>query len=1041
LSSRNITCNSLDNGSIDITTVAGSGDFTFNWSDPTIGNSPIASNLAPGFYEVTIIDNQTGCENTLFAIEVEEPAAIDIAATPTDPTCLNNNGAIDATILGGTGNLNITWTGPGTNETTEDISGLAEGEYIVNVTDANGCPQTQTYNISTPDDPTLSALPTDALCFLGATGVITATGSSPNGILTYTWSDPTIGDTNIAEDLTTGIYGVTVTDPLDCTAQVLNINVGQPTPIDVQFTTTDSDCDVDNGTITLNPSGGVGNYSFDWENLPDTQDQNGVGAGIYTVTVYDNNDCPATIDIPVEVPNAPEVTFLQTNVDCFNATSGSIDLTVDGNNPPYTFNWTGTNQIIEDPINLGAGTYSVEVVDPDGCAAAIAGIEIVEGTEIISDNPIVTPALCGESDGTITLNIQGGSMPYTYSWNEPTIGDTPNATLLGNGIYLVTVTDALGCTFTESHDVFDPSGVQLQTSQVDVLCNDGNNGSAIVDIQSGINPISVTWSSPVMPNIPDGLIAENLVAGAYTAIVTDGNDCTTTLNFDISEPDVLTSISQSSLNVSCFGFNDGGAIAQPLGGTGPYSYSWSNGDDEQEIFNLSANIEYIATITDANGCIFESPALILGEPDELELSGDPTELICNGGEDAAIQLSIVGGNIGSAINYDWSDNDFDGMDLAEGLSAGTYSITASDVENCTDEITITIEDPEGMEVSVTELSFYDGFNVTCFNSEDGFISLNTTGGTGNISYQWDDPAGSTSSTVSEIGQGTFNVTVTDANDCTTVFAETLNAPEEIELGLEAVDVRCAGDENGVVVVTETQGGATPYMYAVDNGPLSSAAIFNNLAPGSYNLMTEDANGCQKEATFDIGEPDPLTVELGDDIEILFGDSVTLTPSIDLGGAVLASLTWGNEAILCPDGNCLNLNVKPTVTTTYRVTVIDEDGCLHEDNILVRVRKDRNVYIPTAFNPNSENFENNIFQIFTGPGVTMIEEFIVVDRWGEIVHRIPEAFDPNVGVTNDLWWDGMLKGQPMNPGVFVYYAKVRFLDDEVLEYAGDVTLLR
>ncbi len=1035
-----ITCNSLANGSIDVSTTAGSGDFTFNWSDPTIGDTPIANNLTPGFYEVTIVDNQTGCENTIFSVEVEEPDAIAITGVPTDPTCLNNNGAINATVLGGTGNINYTWTGPNTSEITEDLTNLEEGQYILNVTDGNGCPQSETFNINMPADPTLNATPTDALCFNDASGIITATGSSPNGMLSYTWSDPNIGNTNLAENLPMGIYNVTVTDPLDCTAEVLNINIDQPTPVDVQFVTTDSDCDVDNGTIDLLPTGGVGNYTFDWEDLPDTQDQLAVGAGLYTVTVYDGNDCPAIVTVPVDVPQAADVTFATTNVPCYNGTTGSIDLTVVGTNGPYQFTWTGTNQNVEDPTNLPAGTYSVVVSDLDGCDTPIAGIEIVEGTEITSTSDI-TPALCGADDGSISLTVNGGSMPYSYDWGDPNIGDTPDPDQLSNGTYIVTITDNVGCTFTDTYSVIDPSGVQLQPSQVDILCNGGNNGSAIVDIQSGIAPITVSWSSPVMPNIPDGTIAENLVAGAYAAVVTDGNGCTTTLNFNIDEPAVLTSLSQSSLNISCFGFSDGAAVAQPVGGTAPYTYNWNNNaGNQQEIFNLSADIEYVATITDDNGCTYESPALVLGQPDELILDGDPSELLCNGGSDAAIQLSITGGNVGSAINYDWSDNQFDGLDMASGLSAGTYSVTASDIENCTDEITVVIDDPVGMEVTTADVSNFDGFNVTCYNSEDGYISLNTTGGTGNITYLWDDPAGTTSSTVSEIGQGTFNVTVTDANGCTTEFFETLNAPEEIQVDLEAVDVRCNGDANGVLVVTETQGGASPFMYGIDNGPLSSGGVFNNLAPGSYSLMAEDVNGCQKEEIFDIEEPDSLTVSLGDDIEIPYGDSVTLTPSVDLGGAVLASLTWGNESILCPDGNCINLNVQPEVTTNYRVIVVDENGCEHEDMIQVRVRKDRNVYIPNAFNPNSADFDNSTFQIFTGPGVTMIEDFMVVDRWGEIVFRIPEAFDPNVGV-NEWGWKGDLNGKDMNPGVYVYYAKVRFLDDEVLEYAGDVTLLK
>jgi len=228
------------------------------------------------------------------------------------------------------------------------------------------------------------------------------------------------------------------------------------------------------------------------------------------------------------------------------------------------------------------------------------------------------------------------------------------------------------------------------------------------------------------------------------------------------------------------------------------------------------------------------------------------------------------------------------------------------------------------------------------------------------------------------------------------------------------------------------------MFGLDQGPLGNG-VFNGLAAGEYVLQGEDANGCPTESTLTIEEPNPLEVELGDEIELEFGDSTSLTAAIVLGGANVTSIDWSNSGILCPDGNCLTVNVKPENTTTYRVTIIDENGCQAEDNIVVRVRKDRNVYVPNAFNPNSVS-GNNFFQLYTGKGVVAIEEFIVVDRWGEIMFRADVPFDPTLGASN--WgWDGNLKGKPMNPGVYVYYAKVRFLDDEVIEYAGDVTLLK
>ncbi len=1034
-----ITCNSFNDGTISISTIDGSGNFDFAWSDPTVGNVQVATDLTPGFYDVTITDIQTGCVNTLFAIEIEEPLAINISGTTVDPTCLNNNGEISTQVDGGTGTLTYIWSGPGiTNEDSPMLSNLQEGNYQLNISDSNGCPQIESFNINMPDNPTVVATPIDALCNGSATGLIQTNSTSPNGTLSYVWSDPAFGDVDMIDSLAAGSYTVVVTDPLDCTAEALNIIVGEPMAIDVQFQTTDSNCDVDNGTIDLTPTGGVGGFTFDWENLPDIQNQINVGPDNYSVTVYDSNLCPFELTVPVSQPQAAQVTFTSTNVACFNQATGSIDLTVVGTNGPYNFDWTGTTQNIEDPIGLPAGTYSVVVSDNDGCDTPIAGIEITQGTEIIV-NPSITPALCGNNDGAINLDVSGGSGTYDYIWADPNIGNTSNPTLLVNGNYAVTVVDALGCEYEDAFAVNDPSGVQFQQDQQDVLCNGENTGTATVDIQSGVNPITVEWTSSALPNIPDGLVASDLPAGLYTALVTDGNGCPTNINFDIQEPAALSALTQTSQSVSCFGFNDGGAVAQVVGGTEPYNYLWSNNEDTDEILGIGAGIEYTVTVTDDNGCEFIPTAILLTQPDELILSESVTELICNGGEDAAIALQVSGGNLG-AFDFDWNVNQFDGAQNIDGLPAGTYLVTVTDIENCSDELSIVIDDPEGMDVMVEEVSSYDGFNVTCFGSEDGFISVNATGGTGGISYLWDDANATTGSTVTDIGEGTYTVVITDANDCSTIYQETLNQPEEIQLDFQTEDVSCIGDANGLVIVTNTFGGAAPYLYGIDQGPLGGNGIISGLQPGEYNLSAEDANGCLVEQTFEIEEPDSLLVDLSAAQEVIsYGDSTYLSTQITMGGAPIASMTWDNETILCPDGGCVGLTVSPLVTTTYRVTVIDENGCEHEDLVQVRVKKDRNVYIPNAFNPNSSS-GNDIFQIFTGKGVTMIEDFIVVDRWGEIMYRIPEAFEPNTGAQN--WgWDGTISGTPMNPGVYVYYAKIKFIDGEVVDYAGDITLLK
>ena len=1044
--STDVTCNGQGNGSISITIPDGSGDFSYAWSEPTIGNTANATNLAPALYTVTITDNITGCINTE-SVDIVEPMAITLSGQEVNPSCLNNNGSISAMVSGGTGTLGLSWTGPNSFAAgTADINNLEAGDYVLEVLDGNSCPANLLVTLELPELPMLSVIPSNVLCFGENTGSIQALGSTVNGTLVYSWSDPAItGNPQIATNLSTGIYNVTVTDDESCTAEVLNIQITEPDLLTLTSMETLSDCDIDNGSISLTPGGGAGMYTFAWsdQSFPATQNQVDVGPGNYSVTVFDANNCETELLTTVSTPNAATLVPSVTNATCFEGNDGSISLTVNGTNGPYNFLWDNTTQTVADPINLEAGTYSVTVSDNDGCET-FGTYNITEGAEITVLDTI-NPALCANPNGSIELTVTGTG-PFTFDWADPTVADVANPTGLTNGAYEVTVFDANNCSFTETYVLNDPTATQTISNQVDNDCFGEAEGQASFEILNGSAPFNVTWTdqnnvvistSTLAANGPDQITG--LAAGNYTLEIIDANGCPDITQFDILEPTLLSASALAlQASVSCFGDMNGSAIAQPTGGTAPYEFLWNdpNNSITDEVSGLAGNQTYMVTITDANGCTEETD-ISIDEPSQFVATESFTELDCKNDTDATISITVDGGNVG-AITYDWNQNQFDGLSELTGLGAGQYTVVVSDSEGCSSERTIDIPEPKGIELEVVALSQFDAFNVSCFGFEDGSIDISAEGGTNGLEYLWNDVNNSTTQDLEGIGVGNYIVVVTDDNGCNEELEVPISGPAEIEVEFESIDVRCAGEANGAVIVTNTSGGAGPYMFGLDQGPLG-AGVFNGLAAGEYALQGEDANGCPTESTLTIEEPDPLGVDLGGEIELEFGDSTTLVPVFDLGGANLASLEWGNQDVLCPDGNCLTLNVKPENTTTYRITVIDENGCLAEDNVVVRVRKDRNVYIPNVFNPNSE-VGNNFFQLFTGRGVTSIEDFVVVDRWGEIVFSIPEAFDPSVGATN--WgWDGSLNGKELNPGVFVYYAKVKFLDDEIIEYAGDVTLLK
>jgi gliding motility-associated-like protein len=333
---------------------------------------------------------------------------------------------------------------------------------------------------------------------------------------------------------------------------------------------------------------------------------------------------------------------------------------------------------------------------------------------------------------------------------------------------------------------------------------------------------------------------------------------------------------------------------------------------------------------------------------------------------------------------------------------------------------------------IDNVSDYGGYNVTCWNSADGTAEAIASGGTEPFSYAWSN--GMNTGVITELDPGTYTVTVTDAGGCTNTTQVSLSAPQPIEATVEAVAADCNGESDGQVIVTSVVGGAAPYMYSIGS-TFSPVNQFVNLPAGDYEVIVEDVNGCEWTTMATVTEPEAFVVDLGEDVEILLGDSTQLEPVLYPGGSVVDTFIWKEREVVD-----FMPWVTPTETQTYSIVVTNQSGCKAEDMILVRVKKERLVYIPNAFSPNDDGF-NDIFWIQTGRGVASINNFRIFSRWGELVY---EHLNPEKGITiadPNNGWDGKLDGEPMNPGVFVYVVEITFIDGRVEIYKGDVTLAK
>ncbi|MFM7822458.1 MAG: SprB repeat-containing protein, partial [Bacteroidota bacterium] len=431
-----------------------------------------------------------------------------------------------------------------------------------------------------------------------------------------------------------------------------------------------------NGAIDLTVTGGTLPYVYSWSNGATSEDISGLAAGTYTVSVTDANGCTSSLTVNISQPqNALSLSTVSVaNVDCFGGTNGNIDLNVSGGTSPYTYLWSN-GSVSEDLNGITAGTYTVSVVDANGCDGT-ATININQPANPLSNTVSVTQQVnCfNGNDGSVDLSVNGGTLPYVYSWSNGST--TEDLSGLSAGVYTVLITDQNGCQDSASVTILQPQDSLLAnlTSSQQVNCFAGSDGTIDLSTTGGTSPYSFSWSN--------GAITEDLAgltAGSYTVSITDANGCTAALTAIISQPlDSLTIQTSSTQNIACYGDSTGTIDLNVIGGTAPYQYGWSNGSTSEDLSNIQAGT-YTITVTDANGCT-STQSLQLSQPAaQLTITGSTTVADCINNAGGDITISPSGGTIPYA--YQWSTGST--TQNLNNLPSATYTVTITDANGCT----------------------------------------------------------------------------------------------------------------------------------------------------------------------------------------------------------------------------------------------------------------------------------------------------------------------------------------------------------------------
>ncbi|WP_262697058.1 T9SS type A sorting domain-containing protein [Chitinophaga alhagiae] len=828
--------------------------------------------------------------------------SIGTSGTQTDVSCFNgSNGQAKVTPSGGINPYTYSWFPSGGTGAT--ASGLAPGNYTVTVTDNVGCQATKNYTITAPAAPLSgTATVTHTTCFTASNGAIDLTPSGGTPPYTYNWGGGVT--TEDRTGLAAGAYSVIITDNNSCTVTV-NAIVTRPGPLSGTATVTNVSCfGGSNGAIDLAPGGGTPPYTYNWGGGVTTQDRTNLAPGAYAVLITDANGCTNTVNAIVTQPGPLSGTATVTNVSCFGGTNGAIDLTPASGTPPYTYNWGG-GITTQDRTALALGAYSVVITDAKGCTNTVNAIVTQPGP--LSGTATVTNVSCfGGNNGAINLTPAGGTSPYTFNWGDG--ATTQDRTGLATGTYSVTITDANGCTNTVNATVTQPAAaVSGTTVATNVSCFGGNNGAIDLTPSGGTPSYTYSWG--------DGVTTQNrtaLAAGAYSVTITDANGCTNTVNAIVTQPGPLSGTATVT-DVSCFEGNNGAINLTPAGGTSPYTFDWGGSVTAEDRTGLAAGA-YSVTITDANGCTNTVNATVTQPAAAVSGTTVVTHVGCFGEATGAIDLTPAGGT--APYTYSWGD----GATTQDrtGLAAGTYSVTITDANSCTNIVNATVTQPAAAVSGTVVVT-----NVSCFGGNNGAINLTPAGGTSPYTFDWG--GGVTTEDRTGLAAGAYSVTITDANGCSNIVNATVTQPAAAVSGTTIVtDVTCFGGSNGAIDLTPA-GGTSPYTF--DWGDGITTEDRTDLAAGAYSVTITDANSCSNIVNATVTQPAAAVsgATIVTDVTCFGGSNgaIDLTPA---GGTSPYTFDWG-DGITTEDRTDL-------AAGAYSVTITDANSCSNIVNATV-----------------------------------------------------------------------------------------------------------